>query len=65
MFMGLINTMPFYLVAHKDITSPAQLKGKKMGVSTVGSASDFALRFGLTKLGARPGQGRDHVSARR
>jgi NitT/TauT family transport system substrate-binding protein len=53
-FMGLINTMSFYLVAHKDITSPAQLKGKKMGVSTLGSSSDFALRFALGKLGLDP-----------
>jgi len=53
-FMGLINTMSFYLVAHKDITNPAQLKGKKMGVSTLGSSSDFALRFALTRLGLDP-----------
>ena len=50
-FMGLINTMSFYLVAHKDVVSPAQLKGKKMAVSTLGSSSDFALRFALGKLG--------------
>ncbi len=54
MFMGLINTMPFYLVGHKDSATPAQLRGKKMGVSTLGSASDFALRFGLVKLGLDP-----------
>lgn len=54
MFIGLINTMPFYLVAHKDISHPAQLKGKKMGVSTLGSSSDFALRFALAKLGLDP-----------
>ena len=35
MFLGLINTMPFYLVVHKDITHAAQLKGKKLGVSTL------------------------------
>jgi NitT/TauT family transport system substrate-binding protein len=54
MFMGLINTMPFYLVARKDIANPSQLKGKKIGVSTLGSSSDFAVRFGLTKLGLDP-----------
>ena len=53
-FLGLINTMPFYLVAHKDIASPPQLKGKKVGVSTLGSSSDFSLRFGLRKLGIDP-----------
>ncbi len=54
MFMGLINSMSFYVVAHKDITSAAQLKGKKLGVSTLGSSSDFSLRFGLSKLGLDP-----------
>jgi NitT/TauT family transport system substrate-binding protein len=53
-FMGLINSMSFYVVAHKDITSSAQLKGKKLGVSTLGSSSDFSLRFGLSKLGLDP-----------
>jgi NitT/TauT family transport system substrate-binding protein len=53
-FMGLINSMSFYIVAHKDITSAAQLKGKKLGVSTLGSSSDFSLRFGLSKLGIDP-----------
>ena len=53
-FMGLINSMSFYVVAHKDITSAAQLKGKKLGVSTLGSSSDFSLRFGLSKLGIDP-----------
>jgi NitT/TauT family transport system substrate-binding protein len=54
MFMGLINSMSFYVVSHKDIGSPAQLTGKKLGVSTLGSSSDFSLRFGLTKLGLDP-----------
>jgi ABC-type nitrate/sulfonate/bicarbonate transport system substrate-binding protein len=51
MFMGLINSMSFYIVAHRDITTPAQLKGKRLGVSTLGSSSDFSLRFGLRWLG--------------
>ena len=46
-FLGLINTMAFYIVAHKDFANPAQLKGKKVGVSTLGSSSDFSLRYGL------------------
>jgi NitT/TauT family transport system substrate-binding protein len=54
MFMGLINSMSFYVVAHKNIGSAAQLKGKKLGVSTLGSSSDFSLRFGLSKLGIDP-----------
>lgn len=54
MFLGLINTMPFYLVVHKEIPSPSHLKGRKLGVSTLGSSSDFALRFGLRKVGIDP-----------
>ena len=53
-FLGLINTMSFYIVAHKDFANPAQLKGKKVGVSTLGSWSDFSLRYGLRKLGIDP-----------
>ena len=53
-FLGLINTMSFYIVAHKDFANPAQLKGKKVGVSTLGSSSDFSLRYGLNKLGIDP-----------
>jgi ABC-type nitrate/sulfonate/bicarbonate transport system substrate-binding protein len=53
-FLGLINTMSFYIVAHKDFATPAQLKGKKVGVSTLGSSSDFSLRYGLSKLGVDP-----------
>ena len=53
-FLGLVNTMPFYIVVHKDISQPSQLKGKKLGVSTLGSSSDFSLRFGLRKLGVDP-----------
>jgi len=53
-FLGLINTMSFYIVAHKDFAHPAQLKGKKVGVSTLGSSSDFSLRYGLKKLGIDP-----------
>jgi NitT/TauT family transport system substrate-binding protein len=54
MFMGLINSMSFYIVAHRDIATPAELKGKKLGVSTLGSSSDFSLRFGLTRIGIDP-----------
>jgi NitT/TauT family transport system substrate-binding protein len=40
-----------YLVVSKNITSAAQLKGKKLGVSRLGSASDFLLKYILKKLG--------------
>jgi len=43
-----------YLVVSKNITSAAQLRGKKLGVSRLGSASDFLLKYILKKLGLTP-----------
>jgi NitT/TauT family transport system substrate-binding protein len=37
-----------------DMTSPAQLKGKKLGVSRYGATSDFAIRLALKKWGLNP-----------
>ena len=53
-FLSLGDTIPYYLLAHKDVTAPSQLKGKKLGVTTFGSSSDFSLRFALRKLGLDP-----------
>lgn len=51
------NGSPAYkLVAHPSITSAAQLKGKTVGSSQLGSGADFALRKLLPKLGLTPGQ---------
>jgi NitT/TauT family transport system substrate-binding protein len=43
-----------YLAVAKNITSAAQLRGKKLGVSRLGSASDFLLKYILKKLGLTP-----------
>ena len=51
------NGSPAYkLVAHPALTSAAQLKGKVVGSSQLGSGADFALRKLLPKLGLTPGQ---------
>jgi len=51
------NGSPAYkLVAHPAVTSAAQLKGKVVGSSQLGSGADFALRKLLPKLGLTPGQ---------
>lgn len=51
------NGSPAYkLVAHPSITTAAQLKGKTVGSSQLGSGADFALRKLLPKLGLVPGQ---------
>ena len=43
-----------FLVASKDITGAAQLRGKKLGVSRLGASSDFLLRYLLKKIGLSP-----------
>jgi NitT/TauT family transport system substrate-binding protein len=51
---SLINGFVFKLFAAPEITSPAQLKGKKLGVSRYGATSDFAIRLALKKWGLNP-----------
>ena len=43
-----------FLTVAKDIKTPVQLKGKKLGVSRLGSSSDFLLKYLLKKLGLVP-----------
>ncbi|MBM4264416.1 MAG: ABC transporter substrate-binding protein [Deltaproteobacteria bacterium] len=45
-----INTLPYDLVVHESIKSAAQLKGKSIGISRVGSSSDVAARIFLKEL---------------
>lgn len=47
---------PYKLVAHSAITSAAQLKGKIVGSSQLGSGADFAIRKLLPKMGLTPGK---------
>ncbi len=51
---SLINGFVFKVFAAPDISSPAQLKGKKLGVSRYGATSDFAVRLALKKWGLNP-----------
>lgn len=46
---GVINTFTFQLYAEKGISRPDQFKGKFLGVTRFGSATDFALRYALEK----------------
>jgi ABC-type nitrate/sulfonate/bicarbonate transport system substrate-binding protein len=43
-----------FLMTSKEITEPAQLRGKRLGVSRIGSSSDFLLRYLLKRLGLAP-----------
>jgi len=47
---------PYKFVAHHSVTTAAQLKGKVVGSSQLGSGADFALRKLLPKLGLAPGK---------
>jgi NitT/TauT family transport system substrate-binding protein len=67
-----INGFIFKVFGAPEITSPAQLKGKKLGVSRYGATSDFAVRLALKKWGLNPerdvsilqiGTGQDTVRA--
>ena len=49
-----INGFVFKVFGPPDMTSPAQLKGKKLGVSRYGATSDFAIRLALKKWGLNP-----------
>lgn len=47
-------TYPFIFEAAPGINTPNDLKGKKVGVSSIGSSSDIATRVALRKLGLDP-----------
>jgi NitT/TauT family transport system substrate-binding protein len=46
-----IHQMVFTLITDPSITKAADLKGKKIGITRIGSASDLALRTALEHLG--------------
>jgi len=50
---GLINQPFFSIITAKGIDKPEDLRGKKVGISTFGSATDFALRLALKKWGLK------------
>ena len=51
---GLINKMPYQLYVKSTISSPNDLKGKKIAIAAFGVSSDFAARIGLMELGLNP-----------
>jgi NitT/TauT family transport system substrate-binding protein len=51
---ALINGFVFKVFAAPEISTPIQLKGKKLGVSRYGATSDFAVRLALKKWGLNP-----------
>jgi NitT/TauT family transport system substrate-binding protein len=49
-----IDGFVFKVFGAPEMTTPAQLKGKKIGVSRYGATSDFAVRLALKKWGLNP-----------
>ncbi|HYY24851.1 MAG TPA: ABC transporter substrate-binding protein [Candidatus Udaeobacter sp.] len=49
-----MNVLPFYLVAGPGIKQIEDLKGKKVAVTRLGSATDYALRFATEKWPVKP-----------
>jgi len=49
-----LNSLPYELVVQQSIKSPEELKGKSIGISRVGSASDVAARVLVKALGLEP-----------
>ncbi len=49
-----INTLPYELVVQESVKSAADLKGKNIGISRIGSASDVAARVLIKALGLEP-----------
>ena len=48
------NSLPYELVVSESVKSPEDLKGKSIGISRIGSASDVAARALLKGLGLEP-----------
>lgn len=48
---GVVNTLTFQLYTDKSISRPDQFRGKSVGVTRYGSATDFAMRYALDKYG--------------
>jgi ABC-type nitrate/sulfonate/bicarbonate transport system substrate-binding protein len=56
-FVGLtatLNTFVFKILARPELKKPEQLKGKKVGISRLGGASDFSFRYALNHWGLVP-----------
>src|SRR5438132_1845252 len=51
---GLINQPLFSIVTAASIAKPEDLRGKKVGITTYGSATDVALRLALKKWNLKP-----------
>lgn len=51
---NLVPVYPYVFIVPSSITSPAQLKGTKIGISKKGGSADIATRAALTSMGLDP-----------
>lgn len=54
MIVGVNNKLPYGFVSLANIKTPAQLKGKRIGISRFGSTDDFAVKLALSQFGLNP-----------
>ena len=52
----VLNTFIFSIMSRPEIEKPEGLRGKKVGVSLFGAATDFALRYTLKRWGMEAGR---------
>jgi NitT/TauT family transport system substrate-binding protein len=53
---GATNVSPLEIFATPQITRPEELRGKRLGITTFGSATDAGARFALSRWGLEPGR---------
>lgn len=51
---GIIDKMVYMVVSARNVASAAQLRGKRMGISSFGSSSETATRIAVKELGLDP-----------
>lgn len=54
MVASATRSSPFFLMVDPRISSPAQLKGKRIGITRFGSSTDFLARAALRRWGISP-----------
>jgi NitT/TauT family transport system substrate-binding protein len=54
MIAGVNNKLPYGFVSLASIKTPAQLKGKRIGISRFGSTDDFAVKLALSQFALNP-----------
>ena len=54
MIAGVVNVPAFYIMALPEIKTLQDLRGKRVGVTRIGSSTDFTMRLVLRKIGLQP-----------